>query len=287
MKAIPVSLLVAGLLVPSIAVAQPEREGRPERGEGGGPRGERGFGKGWKEADTDGDGIITLEEFSKLPRIQKLPEERRSHIFNRLDKNGDKVLSGDELSLMSRPPHQEREAMMRFKELDTDNSGGVSLEELKAGELFKKLPEEKQEALFKRLDTDGDGQITVKDRPPRPPGGPDRRGDRPDRPDREGRQGKGPDPKRMLEELDEDKDGTLSFEEFRKAPPHVNLSEDEQEDRFEALDKNGDKKLDEKELAPPPRKKGGPDGPPPPEDGEAPEDKGPPPPPAPAPPAAE
>lgn len=257
MKNIPVSLLIAGLMLPVIVGAQPEMDESPEKGPRGGPRGERGFGKGWKEADVDGDGTITLAEFQNLPRIQKLDEARRSQIFNRLDKNGDKVISGDELAVMKRPPHQEREAMTRFKELDTDKSGGVSLEELKAGELFKKLPPEKQATLFTRLDTDGDGQITVKDRPP---GGPDRRMDRPDkpdkkpeRPDREGGQGKGRDPKRMIRDFDENKDGALSFEEFRKAPHIAELSEDEQEDRFEAWDKNADKKLDEADAPAPPK----------------------------------
>jgi Ca2+-binding EF-hand superfamily protein len=270
MKTIPVSLLIAGLMLPVIAVAQPEKDERPEKGPRGGPRGERGMGigKGWKEADSDGDGKITQAEFQNLPRIQKLEEERRSHIFNRLDKNGDKVLNSAELSPGERPPQERREAMMRFKALDTDNSGGVSLEELKNGELFKKLPVEKQETLFRRLDTDGDGQITVRDRPERPPGGPDKRMDRPgkpdregDGPDREGRKDKGRDPKRMLRDLDGNADGAVDFEEFRQAPPQKDLTEDEQEDRFEALDKNGDKKLDPADFPPPP--KAG-DGPPPP-----------------------
>jgi len=279
MKTIPVSLLVAGLMLPAIVGAQPENE-RPGKGprdgpRDGPPRGERGFGKGWKQADTDNDGKVTLAEFMALPRIQKLDEERRNRIFSRLDKNGDKVLSGEELTSMDRPPHDRKEAMMRFRELDTDNSGGVSLEELKAGELFKKLPPEKQEALFAKLDTDKDGQITVKDRPGGAHGGPERRMDRPDKPDRkpdrEGRPDRGRDPKRMLRDFDKDGDGAVGFEEFRNAPPNAALSEDEQEDRFEALDKNSDKKLDEADFpAPPPDKRPDDAPPPPPEGGQPP-----------------
>lgn len=262
MKTIPVSLLIVGFMLPGIVGAQPD-EDRPGKGPREGPRGERGFGKGWKQADADNDGKVTLEEFMALPRIQKLDEERRSRIFSRLDKNGDKVLSGKELSFTDRPPHERHEAMMRFRELDTDNSGGVSLEEMKAGELFKKLPPEKLEALFARLDTDKDGQITVKDRPEGPHGGPpDKRMDRPDKPDREGRPEKGRDPKRMIENLDKDGDGAVSFEEFRVAPPNEGLSEDEQEDRFERLDKNGDKKIDKADLPPPPPEGGEPPSPP-------------------------
>lgn len=285
-RTIPVSLALAGLLLPVISQAQPgpdDSKPRPEmeegpRGERGerrerddrGERGERGL-KGWKKADTDGNGLISREEFAAMPRIQQLPEEKRDNIFKRLDKNGDNVLSQDELRVMERPPHH-REAMLKFKELDTDGSGGVSLEELKAGELFKKLPPEKQEALFKRLDTDGDGQITVKDRPAPPEKG----RPRPDRPDKERPEKR--DPRRMLKDWDENGDGALSFEEFRKAPPHRDLGEDEQEDRFEALDKNSDKKLDAADFPPKP------DGPPPPRpkpDSPPPGVDGPPPPPAP------
>lgn len=293
MKAISVSVVLAGLMIPAAIVsAQPEMDGLPEkkgpdaREEGpkgeagpkreGGPR-ERRFGKGWREADADNSGTISREEFNNLPRIQKLPEEKRDNIFNRVDKDKDGVLSEEELKMMMRPPHEGREAMMRFRELDTDNSGGVSLEELKAGELFKKLPAEKQEALFARLDTDGDGQITVKDRPGPPrdgpgrpdrPGKPDRDGkpDRPEkegRPDKDGRNGRpdkpSRDPRQMLKDLDEDQDGSVSFEEFRKAPPQRNLGEDEQEDRFEALDKNHDKKLDEADFPASPKPEEGAD----------------------------
>jgi Ca2+-binding EF-hand superfamily protein len=267
MKTIPVSLLAVGFLLPVIVCAQEESNRPGKEPRGGSPGSERGFGKGWKQADTNSDGKVTLEEFNALPRIQKLDEERRKRIFSRLDKNGDQVLSVDELAVIERPPHDRKEAMLRFRELDTDQSGGVSLEELKAGNLFKKLPPEKQEALFARLDTDKDGQITVKDRPERrPPGGADRKPDREDRPER------GPNPRRMLRDFDKDGNGSVSFEEFRNAPPHASLSEDEQEDRFEALDKNGDKKLDETDFPPPPPDKRPGEGRPPkvPEGGEPP-----------------
>jgi Ca2+-binding EF-hand superfamily protein len=236
-------------------------EGKERRG---GP--ERHFGKGWRQADADKDGSLTLEEFSHLPRIQNLPEEKRAHIFARFDKNKDGILSPDEMKvMMPRPPYEgSHAARMRFRELDTDKSGGVTFVELKAGELFKKLPVEKLEALFARLDTDKDGEITLKDRPAGPRHGPGRP-DRPDRRDKESKVdrldkgGKGGenrpprDPRQMLKELDKNGDGSVSFEEFRKAPPVRDLGEDAQEDRFEALDKNGDKKLDEGDFPVPPK----------------------------------
>jgi Ca2+-binding EF-hand superfamily protein len=310
MKTIPLSLIAAGLFVPVIARAQPAEGGggekRPpaseESTEGGRPPGPppgerpprggggRDFEKGWKHADADGNGMLSRSEFDSMPRIQKLPEEKREHIFKRLDKNSDGVLSNEEMK-MDRPRGEGgHEAMMRFRQLDTDGSGGISLDEMKAGDLFKKLPPEKQEALFARLDTDGDGQITVKDRPV-PPLGPDGKPERPDRPDRPDKMDKGErpdrqrDPRRILRDFDENKDGSLSFEEFRNAPQNRNLTEDEQEDRFESLDKNSDKKIDETDFPPRPDKPEGGPPPPPPGDGNGPKPDGPPPSPKDGPPA--
>jgi len=244
MKAISVSLLLTGLLMPALSYAQPEP---PEMGPEGGKRGPHGGGpdRGWKQADKDSDGKISREEFEAMPRIQNLPAERREAIFKRLDKNEDGFLDPKEFGPMGKrreggPP------MKRIWELDTDKSGGVSIEEFRLGEIFKKLPPEKLEEIFRRLDTDGDGQITPKDRPEPPP----RRGPE-GRPGGPGKPGGGP--RQMIRDFDTDNDGALTFEEFRKAPPIAGLGEDEQEDRFESLDRNQDHKLDAEDFPPPPK----------------------------------
>lgn len=51
---------------------------------------------------------------------------------------------------------------------------------------------------------------------------------------------------------DKDRDGALTFEEFRVGPRHKDLGEDEQENRFEAMDRNHDKKLTAEDFPPPP-----------------------------------
>jgi Ca2+-binding EF-hand superfamily protein len=186
-----------------------------------------------------------------MPRVQKLPDEKRDQLFTRLDKDQDGRLSRAELVRFGKPREGQPEPpMKRLWELDSDQSGGISFEELKAGPLFMKLPPEKQQAVFDRLDTDGDGVITPKDRPEPPFKRPDGK----PRPHRPGAPppGDGGAPGQINRKLDVNGDGSLSFEEFRAGPAVKDLSEDEQEDRFELLDTNGDQKLSPEDLPPAP-----------------------------------
>jgi Ca2+-binding EF-hand superfamily protein len=170
MKTIPVSLIVAGILAPVLSLAQPEKGPEaPPACERDGKRGpQRPFVDFWKSIDADQDGFISKEEFDKMPRIQNLPEEKRLTLFNRLDKNTDCKLARVELERIRNQHGGQGPPMRKLWELDVNKSGGVSLEEFKAGEMFKKLPAERQDQIFKHLDTDQDGMITPKDRPQPP-----------------------------------------------------------------------------------------------------------------------
>lgn len=221
-------------------------KGPPHDEKGGPHRPDQAFFEAWKAADSDHDGFISKEEFALMPRIQKLPEEKQGNLFTRLDKDSDAKLSREELVRFGNKPHdgQPDQPMKRLWELDSDKSGGISLEEFKAGQLFMKLPPEKQQAVFSRLDTDGDKIITPKDRPEPPfkrPKRPD--GSAPESEDRPGQ---------INRKLDANGDGALSFEEFRQGPAVKNLTEDEQEDRFELLDRNSDQKISQEDFPPPP-----------------------------------
>jgi Ca2+-binding EF-hand superfamily protein len=236
MKTIPVSSLVLGLLLPAVCFAQPP--GDPPRNK---REGDRPFVEAWKIADTDRDGFISKAEFGMMPRLQKLPEEKRGMLFVRIDKNGDGRLGRDELAQLAGPrdggPEQPEK---RLWELDVDHSGGISFEELKGGSIFKKLSPEKQQKVFARLDTDGDGVITPQDRPELPFKHPDG-----------GRSSSGERPEQINRKLDVNGDGSLSFEEFRAGPAMKNLTEDQQEDRFELLDRNKDQKISPEDFPPP------------------------------------
>jgi Ca2+-binding EF-hand superfamily protein len=208
----------------------------------------------WKIIDKNKDGSISYEEFSAMPRLGQLPEDKRSMLFKRLDKDLDGQLSRREMDHMRKSPGGPDTNMRRLFELDKDRSGGISMEEFKSGELFGKLPPERLKALFSRLDTDGDGELTPKDRPETRRGpfsgrdpGEFRRGERPP---------SGPEDRKPQHRPDADGDGFVSFEEFRQSPEVRQLNEDVQEDRFEALDVNGDLKLspEERSKATPPHR---------------------------------
>jgi Ca2+-binding EF-hand superfamily protein len=170
MKTIPVSFMLGGMMAAAMTFAQTEgSHPGPPLADGGGKHGPpRVFVETWKAADKDHDGFLTKEEFDAMPRIQKLPDEKRLHLFQRLDKDNDGKLSREELGPMARPHGEQGPPMRRLWELDADKSGGINLEEFKAGPLFKKLPPERQDELFRRLDTNRDGMITPKDKPEPP-----------------------------------------------------------------------------------------------------------------------
>lgn len=256
MKTIPVCLIVASFLAPVMSTAQPEKgsRGNPQRGGEGQRRGEGRFMDAWKAADTDHDGILSKEEFAMMPRLQSLPEEKRNSLFQRLDKNQDGTLERKELARVARPHEGQESYRPRLWELDMDKSGGVSFEEFKTDPIFMKLDPEKQKAVFHRLDTNKDGVISPKDRPEAPfrrdgkkPHGKRPGAGKPDRP--------GMEPRQFFRQLDQDGNGSVSFEEFRVGPAVRDLTEDQQEDRFEALDKNQDLMITPEELpsSPPPR----------------------------------
>lgn len=79
------------------------------------------------EFDANGDGSVTLEEFTA--RAQVRSAERATAMFERLDADGDGVLSRDVLETQGRGRGDRGNIIAR---LDTDGDGAVSKEEFEA-----------------------------------------------------------------------------------------------------------------------------------------------------------
>lgn len=233
MKSVRFALI--GLMATSSLMGEP-----PRRGEGGPPDGEGSkeggsFGRFFESADTNGDGVVSSEEFAAIEPLSKLPAEKCGGIFRRFDKDGDGSIQRSEM----RPPKQHdsgKRPFPRLHELDSNKDGRVSYDEFVAGPFAKRLPPERLKAFFENLDTNGDGSLSPEDRPK------GRGGPRDRRPPLFGRE-------KMIESLDRNGDGVLSFEEFRQAPWLKDKSEGEQEDQFEEIDKNCDLVIDSSDLA--------------------------------------
>ncbi|MBK1834982.1 EF-hand domain-containing protein [Roseibacillus ishigakijimensis] len=172
--------------------------------------------------DTNQDGVLSQEEFAANPKLEKASPEQREALFNRIDKNDDGMLQPNELH----PPKSHRRDR-RPKWLER---GPVDYDTFARQERVQKLPEEKRRALFERLDRNKDGLLS-----------------REDMPDHD-RRAHGPDRKEIFRKMDQNEDGGLDFTEFFAAPLIKKLGEDAAEDRFEALDQDGDLSLSPPEF---------------------------------------
>jgi Ca2+-binding EF-hand superfamily protein len=96
-----------------------------------------------KQADTNGDGMISRPEAAALPRILK-------H-FDEIDTNHDNQITADELRAFHEKSHDKQHGD-HWKKLDTNGDGKISREEAKAA---PRLAEH-----FDQLDANKDGFIT-------------------------------------------------------------------------------------------------------------------------------
>ena len=100
-----------------------------------------------KAADTNGDGLISKEEAKALPRLAKR--------FDAIDANHDGQVSADEMRAFREQHHagQGKKRGEHWKKLDTDGDGRISMQEAQAA---PRLAEH-----FKDIDTNGDGFLSA------------------------------------------------------------------------------------------------------------------------------
>ncbi|HEX7402899.1 MAG TPA: EF-hand domain-containing protein [Usitatibacter sp.] len=113
----------------------------PEGHDGKGAMAER-----LKQADTNGDGMISREEAKALPRIA-------AH-FDEIDANHDGQITADELRAFHQMHGAKRSGAM-FKKLDTDGDGRISRAEAQAAPRLA--------ANFDAIDANKDGFITMEE----------------------------------------------------------------------------------------------------------------------------
>lgn len=183
-----------------------------------------------RDCDRNEDRVISFEEFVLVERVARIPEEHQKKLFSRFDKDGDGSISRKDIP-------DSPEVHRRHRERDLDGDGRISFDEFSKSPRLADLPEERRREIFSRIDHNEDGFLDRSDWADRPKRDWKRDRDR-------GSRREGP----PFAELDQDKDGTLSFEEFRVLPGVKDAGEDEQEDRFEELDSNNDGKLQPDEM---------------------------------------
>ena len=215
------------LLLPGVASGEPQKGDKKERPKS--PRQSEFVAHFFERLDANKDGSVDAAEFASNPRLENASEEQRKNLFRRLDKNEDGQIQASEL----KPPKNGlRDGPEWLK------NGPVDFEKFSNLPRVQPLSEEMRLRLFERMDRNSDGVISRKDGPPK-------RGERP-----EGRRKEGLPPALIvMDKLDTDKDSKISFAEFQEAPFLREATEDEAEDRFEALDINSDGALTLEELA--------------------------------------
>lgn len=87
------------------------------------------------EADTNGDGVLSVEELVAAAEARRQDEQRRKveSMIERLDANGDGVLSQEEMDEGRQASRMER----MFDRLDADGDGAITREEMAEARFMK------------------------------------------------------------------------------------------------------------------------------------------------------
>lgn len=156
----------------SLLLAGPPRGGGrgPGGRPGGGPQGAPPISQALlQQYDTDGDGVLSDTEKAALKAAL---EVQRQALITKYDADGDGVLNEAERAAMQAELQAAKlaELAAKFVTLDTDASGGLSLEEFTAGAPTGASAARIQ-AAFTRMDANTDGSISVEEftTPPAPP----------------------------------------------------------------------------------------------------------------------
>ncbi len=208
--ALPLSAQGGGGKAPS----EENRKG-PMRG-GKGDRSHRPLSvKGFmSEYDTNGDLKVSFAEFGSSGRAASLGEAGRRRLFDHLDKNDDGEITLEELP-SSIPPS--------VRGHDSNKDGRITLDEFSRNPRVKGWSADRLEAMFSRMDRDGNKVLTAADFSRRP-GSPLHPAE--------------------IERLDVNKDGGLTFEEWARGPRQRGIPVGERRKIFNKMDRDQNGKLE-------------------------------------------
>merc|ERR1712050_596813 len=115
----------------------------------------------FKRADSNGDGILSVEEYQKILQEHNISstKEEISQLKEAADKNADVYITKSEISVgQGKAGNMEQKAEMAFKLMDRNNDGLITKQEMLS--TTKKLNERQVAAVFARNDKDGDGKLS-------------------------------------------------------------------------------------------------------------------------------
>lgn len=107
------------------------------------------------------NGPVNFEQFAEQPRVQRLDPAAQRRLFERMDQNGDGVLSKEDLPRQRGPrPNGEPRPLKAFETVDSDGDGQISFSEFQQEPLFRRLGEDEAEDRFEEIDKDSDGLLS-------------------------------------------------------------------------------------------------------------------------------
>uniref|UniRef100_A0A0X3PNS9 EF-hand domain-containing protein n=1 Tax=Schistocephalus solidus TaxID=70667 RepID=A0A0X3PNS9_SCHSO len=119
--------------------------------------------------DLNGDGVLSIKEIEECIKHSKLPKERAKEFLSLFDSDGDGTVTLEEyeraLGLKEIPQTTVADWEATFRELDVDNSGELTVEEVYEG--VKKLgvicSMSDIKDLIASVDSDGDGSLNMQE----------------------------------------------------------------------------------------------------------------------------
>merc|ERR1712179_184732 len=116
----------------------------------------------FKRADSNGDGILSVEEYQKILQEHNISSTKEEivNLKEAADKNADVYITKSEIAVGQGKAgtNMVQKAEMAFKLMDRNNDGFITKQEMLS--TTKKLNEKQVAAVFARNDKDGDGKLS-------------------------------------------------------------------------------------------------------------------------------